>query len=152
MTAPVAFSKRFLRCGLLVVAIAGLAFQARAEELKIEAKLIWGTNDDTSPDASHKPVDKELAKRLGNIFKWKNYFEVNRVNATIPSRGTRKLQMSKACTVEITEVAGPKVEVTLFGKGKMVNRTVESLSKGGCFTIGGPDKNETAWFVVVTQL
>ena len=145
------FLKKFPRC-LLLFLVLSFAAPAWAEELKVEARLIWGTNDDKSPDPSHKPVDKDLSTRLRNVFKWKNYFEVNRVNSTIPSRGTKKLEMSKACTVEITELAGPKVEVKLMGKGKMVNRTVEALSRGNCFTIGGPDKNETAWFVVVTQL
>ena len=138
-------------CGLLVFGLLLAAGSALAEDLKIEAKLIWGTNEEKSSDPGHKPVDKELAQKLSKIFKWKNYFVVSTINTNIPSRGTTKLSMSKVCCVEITELVGPKVEVKLIGKGQHVNTSVESLSKGSYFTIGGPDKNETAWFVVVKQ-
>ena len=149
--------RRFFVAAPLVLATAGVW----AEELKIEASLVWGTNDDkpVAPGADGKPSDKkltpvshEMAKKLGNIFKWKHYYEVNKIAGAVPSRGTNTFTMSKDCTIRITELAGPKVKVALIGKGKPVNETTENLEKGGCFTIGGPDKNHTAWFVVVKQL
>ena len=128
------------------------AIAAGAEELKIDAKLIWGTNDEKSPDSAHKPVDKAMTARLRKVFTWKNYFVVNSQNVTIPSRSTRQIKMSKQCTIEITELEGPKVEVKLIGDGKPVNKTVKALSKGECFTIAGDAKNESAWFVIITQV
>ena len=120
--------------------------------MKIEAKLLWATNDDSSPNPKHKKVDEEFAKKLRNIpFKWKNYFEENRVTGEIPSRQSRPFKMSNQCTIEITELEGPKVEVKLIGEGKPVNKTIKSLSRGECFTIGGDSKNGSAWLVIVTQ-
>jgi hypothetical protein len=129
-----------------------LAPAARAEDLKLEARLIWGTNDEKSPDPSHKKVDEKTAKELMGIFKWKNYFEVCRLTTNVVSRGSVKLEMSKMCQIEIKELPGPQVEVSLIGKGNKVTRTNKALSKGNYLTVGGADKNDTAWFVVITQL
>ena len=74
-------------CLLLLFALA--AVELRAEDLNIEAQLIWGTNADKSPDASHKPVDKATADKLKNVFKWKNYFLVKKTNVVVPSRSTK---------------------------------------------------------------
>jgi hypothetical protein len=132
---------------LMAMLLAAEAVQA--SDLKLQAQLIWGTNDEKSPNPEHKPVDPVLAKKLGKIFKWKNYFEVNRQNAMIPSRQSRKLTMSKRCVIEVQELEGPRVEVRLFGDGKLVNKTVEALTPGGLLTVAGPDKNENAWFIVL---
>ena len=66
------------------VALAGLVLNpppGRAAEpnLKLEALLIWGTNDTQSPDPKHKPVTPEVRKKLEELpFKWTSYFVVNR--------------------------------------------------------------------------
>src|SRR5205085_7246320 len=111
--------------------------QLQAAELKLELKLIWGTNDKTSPDPTHKPVDEATASKLRKVFTWTNYFEVKRVTGIVPSRGTNRFEMSKKCTIEITELKGPQVEVTLIGEGKRVNKTTRHLAKGECLTIAG---------------
>ena len=53
-------------CLLLLFSLA--AVELRAEDLNIEAQLIWGTNAEKSPDASHKPVDKATADKLKNVW------------------------------------------------------------------------------------
>jgi len=121
-------------------------------ELKLEAKLIWATNDDKSPDPSHKPVDPATAEKLRKVFKWKNYFIVNRLVKVVPSRGSNRFELSKQCTIEIRELEGPRVEVKLIGDGKEVHKTTKALSKGEWFTYAGDDKNESAWFVIITEL
>ena len=135
---------------LLLVLVSPVPIQAA--ELKLELKLIWGTNDGTSPDPKHKPVDQATAHKLRQVFKWKNYFLINRQTATIASRSTRNIELSDKCSLEITELQGPSVEVTLIGEGRRVNKTTRHLAKGECFTIGGEDKNGSAWFVLVTEL
>jgi hypothetical protein len=125
---------------------------ALAEELKIEARLIWGTNDDKSPDPGHKQVDAKTAESLRKVFAWKNYFEVSRTNGVVPNRGTNSFTVSKHCTVEIAEMEGPKVGVLLIGKGKPQNRTVKALSRGEPFVLGGDVKDGSAWFVIISQL
>lgn len=142
----------FLRFFLVLLLVVLTALPLQAATLKLELKLIWGTNEKQSPNPKHKPVDEVTAAKLRKVFTWTNYFEVNRVVGTVPSRGTNQFQMSKKCTIEIIELEGPKVEVTLIGDGKRVNKTTRHLTKGECFTLGGEDKNGSAWFVLVTDL
>ena len=146
------FSGKAARCVLAAFLLLSPWIDASAAELKLEAKLIWGTNDETSPNPDHKPVDAQTAEKLRKVFKWKNYFVVNRVVKVVPSRGSNRFDLSKECSVEIKELEGPRVEVKLIGKGKEVHRTTKSLTKGESFTYAGDDKNESAWFVIISDL
>lgn len=141
----------FRRAFQLVVALflaASLTFPVQAANLKMEAKLVWGSNE---PSKDHKPVDPALAEKLA-VFKWKHYYVINTVVADIPSRETRKLKMSNPCTVEITELEGPRIEVKVVGKGVPVSKTVKQIVKGEVIIIGGDAENKCAWFIVLTQL
>jgi hypothetical protein len=138
-------------CRLFVVSLFA-AVPAFAEELKIEAVLIWGTNDDKSPDPNHKLVDAKTAEKLRKIFAWKNYFEVSRKSGTVPNRGTNSFAVSKHCTVEIAELEGPRVSVLLIGKGKPQNRTTKTLSREEAVVLAGDVKDGSAWFVIISQL
>jgi len=124
---------------------------AHAANLKMEAKLIWGSNE-PSKDQKHKPVDAAIAEKLKACFKWNYYYVMNTVVGDIPSRGTRQLKISDPCTIEITELEGPKIEVKVIGKGKPVSKTVKQIVKGEFITIGGDAENNSAWFIVLTQL
>jgi hypothetical protein len=137
---------------LLAFCFFAAAVPVPAKELKLEAKLIWGTNDDKSPDPSHKPIDPATAEKLKKVFKWKNYFVVTNQVKIVPSRGSNRFELSKQCTIEVTELEGPRVEVKLIGEGKEVNKTVKPLSKGESITYGKDDKNDNAWFVIITEL
>ena len=132
-------------CGLFLFP-SGL--QARAEDLKVEARLVWGTNDPKSPDSKHKALDTSLSRKLGKIFKWRNYFEVNQKEVTIPMNVAKKIQMSDKCMLEVRNLGGNRVEVKLYGSGKLVNRTEQNL-RGDWLTIAGDSENNTAWFVVL---
>src|SRR5215207_9590560 len=139
---------------LLMAWLVAVAIPARAEELKIEATLIWATNDEKFSDPKYKAVDPKLVEELRKIFAWKRYFEVNRQTGVVPNRSTKSFKVSDKCVVEITEIEGPKVEVKLIGEGKPINKTTtKALSRGSYFTLGGGDsKNGSAWFVVISQL
>ena len=135
----------------LIALIALVALPVAAANLKLEAKLIWGTNEPKSPNPAHKPLEKEVADKL-RMYKWKNYFIVKRVEGTVSSRGSNRFVLSDKCTVEITELEGPKVEIKLIGEGKEVHKTIKGLAKGEWFVYAGDDKNDTAWFVIIRQL
>ena len=145
---------RWFRTCVVSLLILGMALPAFAANLKIEAKLIWGTDDDHdySKDKKHKRVDEPTTGKLRACFKWKNYWEVTNQTANIPSRGTTTLKMSEPCAIKITELEGPKIELELIGKGKPVTRAVKPLVKGELTTIGGEDKNGSAWFILINQL
>jgi hypothetical protein len=134
------------------IAFALTATVVSAANLKVAAKLIWATDQPKSPNPGHVPVDEATAERLRKAFKWKNYFVVTNLVRDIPSRGTTPFELSKKCTVKITELEGPRVEVMLIGEGKPVHKAIKGLNKGESFVYSGDDKNETAWFVMITEL
>ena len=149
---PRLFSGRVARLFLVSLLLAGSAAETFAANLKLEAKLIWGTNDDKSPNPDHKELDPATQEKLRKVFKWKNYFAVNRVVKPVPSRASNRFELSKDCIIEIKELEGPKVEVKLIGKGKEVHKTTLTITKGQSVVYSGDDKNESAWFVIITEL
>lgn len=123
-----------------------------ASDLKVEGRLVWGTNDKTSPNPKHKQVDEATRRNLRKALKWTNYFEVNRQVIVVPSRGTNSMAMSKECVVEVQELQGPSVKVRLIGKGTPWVQVTKDLSPGESIVLAGEDKHDTAWFVIITEL
>jgi hypothetical protein len=147
------FIRRAVRLGAVAVTLGVAALSATASERKMEARLIWGTNEEKSPVASHKPLDGELAKKLGEMpLKWKNYFEVDRKIFTINDKTYTNIVMSKKCTIEVKDKGNNNVTVKLYGEGKAVNRVDKPLPKGEVLAIGGEDKGNNAWFITVRPL
>jgi hypothetical protein len=141
---------KFIVLGLIL--LAGSAGEVLAANLRIEAKLVWATDEAKSPDPKHKLMDAATSESLRKTFKWKNYFEVNRVVKEVPARSSNKFELSKRCTIEITELEGPKIAVKLIGEGKELHKTTLTISKGKSVVYSGDDKNQNAWFVIITQL
>ena len=126
--------------------------ELRADDMKLEAQLIWGTNDAQSPDPAHKPVTGEVERKLKRLpFKWKNYFEVTRKNLSVAKGASQKVAMSKDCSIEVKNLGDSKVEVTLSVKGKETGRFTQALPKGELLVTGGNAENATAWFVALRQ-
>jgi len=90
--------------------------------MRVETRLIWGTNDKQSPEPKHKSIDTPLTQRLAKVFTWRNYFEVNRKEASIPLNATRKFELSEKCHIEVKNLGHTRVEVKLFGSGKLLSK------------------------------
>lgn len=149
LTAPV----RLGGWWLLFLASAVAAPSVRAGDLKLEALLVWGTNDARSPDADHKPIEPALQKKLRSFpLKWTNYFEVNRQKFVVPNAGAKKTALSKDCEILVKNAGSGEVELVLFGKGERIGRIKQALPKGELLVTGGNAPNFTAWFVVLRQI
>lgn len=145
--------RRSIRFGFAALVLAMGLGVAEAADRKIEARLIWGTNEEKSPDATHKRLDGDLAKKLREMpLKWKNFFEVNRQVFTINAANYTKVVMSKKCYIEVKDKGGNNVTVKIYGEGKQVNRVDKPLPKGEVLTIGGDAKDNNAWFLTVRPL
>jgi hypothetical protein len=147
------FSVARLTClatGLLLVT--ALEVRLQAGEIKLEAQLIWGTNDEKSPDPKHKSVDPKVAKKLKKLpFKWQHYFEVNRQQFSVPQGETKKIVLSKDCEIKVRNAGNNAVELEIFGKGERVGRISQALPKDELLVTGGNAANFTSWFVVLRQ-
>lgn len=166
--------KTFLKSciGVSLVAFVLGLFPARASAAapvtnKYQAILIWGSDDDKTPE-NHKPVSPEVAKKLKN-FKWKNYFEVAQKEFTVVKddksikadkegkegkgdKNQTKVKMSKDCEIILKLLDNDQVEVTLVGKGKPTSTIKQQLRKGGCLVTGGDASNATGWFIIIKQV
>ncbi len=143
------------RVSLIFLLAMATTIAAFAGELKLEAQLIWGTDDAKSPDPKHKPVDPDLRKKLDDLpLKWKNYFEVNRKRFNVPKKGSNKVSMSEKCELEVKNIDGKSVEVSLISKrkGDTLWKRTQPLPKGEILIYSGNAPNSTAWLVTLKQV
>ena len=141
--------------GILAALLFSTSLHARAEagDMKLEAQLIWATNDQEDPNPKHKPVSREIREKLNQLpLKWTNYFEVNRTPLDVPKGEARPATLSDKCGIEIKNLDGDKVEVALLGKGDKVLKRIQSLPKGDILILGGNAPNATAWLIALKRI
>jgi hypothetical protein len=147
--------KRFGAFCRLITAVAFLfacscLVKTASTDLNLSAQLIWGTNNEKPDDPKLKEITPEVGEKLRGVFKWKNYFEVNRQNFKVSSAGTKRVKMSEHCEIEVQNLGSSAVEVKLYGKGKLVVKKRQVIKPAELLVLAGDDKNDTAWFVVLT--
>jgi len=131
---------------LLATLFLATAVDARAVDIKLEARLVWGTDDERG-GPNCKPVDPDLAAKLHGMFKWKSYFEITNQIADIPLNQTRDLKMSEHCTIRVKNLGKSRVELSCIGEGKPVDQRVVTLTPPKWLVWGGNSKQDTAWFI-----
>jgi hypothetical protein len=125
----------------------------QAATVKLEVLLVWGTNDDHSPNPKHKPVEAEVKEKLKELpLKWTHYFEVTRKSVELPPSSSNKVPLSPKCELQVKSLGGSRLEVILFGKGKETLRRTQALPKGEMLVLGGNAPNATAWLVVLKRI
>jgi len=142
---------------LVFFLMAGFTLPNRAgqnSELKFDVQLIWGTNDKQSPNPKHKEVEPEIRKKLDELpLKWNSYFEVNRKQLEVSKGDKNKMPLSEKCAIEVKDVDGKRVEVTLFGKkGDAVLARTQPLPKGEILVLGGNAPDRTSWLVTLKRI
>ncbi len=140
-------------CGALVLLV-GLGPGARAAELRLEARLVWGTDDPKPPEGkNYNPVGPEISKKLKELpLKWANYFEVSRRSFGVPPAATKREPVSEKCELVVRNLGNSMVEVSLIGKGKEVMKRSQALPKGEMLVLGGNAPNSTAWLVILKRI
>jgi hypothetical protein len=130
----------------------GLTTALAAADLKLEATLVWGTNEAQSPDPKHKPIGAEVKAKLNTLpLRWQHYFEVKRQTITLPESGMQKVNMSKDCQIVVKNLGKAGVEMNVIGKGENVGCIKQQLPKGEVLVTGGNAANFTGWFIVLKQ-
>lgn len=123
-----------------------LAAAASAADLKVEARLVWGANDQKGV-TNGKPVDAELAAKLQGTLKWKYYFEITNQCASIALNKTRELKMSDQWTLGIKNLGGSRAEVNCVGEGKQRCKGAYTLTPPKWLVLAGNGTNDTPWFI-----
>jgi hypothetical protein len=139
--------------GLALLLLTGRAFPSPSADSKFQVILVWGTDDPAPPPGkNYNPLDAHTRSQV-KALKWKNYFEVKRIDFAVAQRATTKVAISEKCEMEVKDLGAPNVEVALFGKGKEVGRFKPvSLPKGQIFVPAGNAPNETAWLLILKRL
>ena len=145
------FVLALLAAGLWLVGGAVAQAGVSHKELKLEARLIAGTNEEKAATAKQTAVEADLTRTLRKIFKWKNYFEDNRQATTIPFNAKKKIKLNADTELEVTNLGGDRIEVSLQLCGTPVTKSIRALPEKEWLTLGGADKNNTAWFVVLRR-
>lgn len=135
---------------VLLCAVIPTLVRSASADLHLEAQLVWGTNNEKPNDPKLKELDSQMTRKLRGVFKWKNYFEVNRQSLTVAPSATKKVKMSDQCQIEVQYLGNSSVEVKLYGKGKHVVTKRQLIKPGELLVLAGDDKNDTAWFVVLS--
>ena len=137
-----------------LVLLAGAGFGAQAADMKLQAFLLWGTDDSKPPEGkAYQPVSPDIRQKLKDLpLKWTNWFEVKRVDFEVAQGATKEVTMSDKCQVNVSKLAGPELEVSLIGKGKEVMKRKQPLPRGEMLVLGGNAPNSTAWLVVLKRL
>lgn len=132
-----------LPCGVL----------AAQGDLKLQVQLVWGTNEEKSPNPNHKPVEADIERKLKALpLKWANYFEVKRQSVDVEKGGSKKAVLSPKCTVEVKNLGNNQVEISLFGKDEKVVKRTQTLPKGEIVVLGGNAPDATSWLVIIKRV
>ncbi|MBI2946756.1 MAG: hypothetical protein HYY23_03860 [Verrucomicrobia bacterium] len=137
---------------LLAFAACGAVAAAEQEDPSkaFYIQLVRGTDRDDAPQTGAKAIGPKLAKRLQPVFRWKTYWEVNRVKATLEPGHKSKIRLSRRHEVEIDLSVSGKRTVHFFEDGKRVSTSTQP--SGVAITIqGGNATGENAWFIVVRK-
>ncbi|SRR6266436_7245682 len=152
MTAKLAIPAVYIFSAILLLTASDV--RAEAAAMKLEVQLLWGTNDDQSPDKNHQPVDPDIKKILKDLpLKWSNYFLVNRKRFEVPPQATKKEPLSEKCAIEVKNLGNDSIEVTQYGKtGQQLWKGTQSLPKGQVLFLGGKAPNATSWLVLLKRI
>lgn len=124
-------------------------------DMVLEAQLVWGTNHPKSGDTGLAEVDQRTRDRLCGVFKWQKYYQIGKQNFSLPPAVTQRVQMSKKCRLEVTDLGKGWVEVRLFGrkqedaKEELVLKKKEQMKPGEMLVLAGDDVDDNAWFVLL---
>ena len=139
---------------MCVLAPAFCSQRAQGADLKVQAQLIWATNEPKSPNPKHHLLDEQdrLAAKLRNTYRWTNYFEINKTNVNIPVGSTNLEAISAKCKLEIANLGSDKVAIKLFGQGKEVGTLKDKVLAGWPLVLAGNSSNSNGWFVAIRKI
>jgi hypothetical protein len=145
---------RLAWCTAILMLLVAPGFSASAADMKLQSFLLWGTDDSKPPEGkNYQPASAEIRQKLKDLpLKWTNWFEVRRVDCTVPQGVTKEVAMSEKCQVKIAKLPGHEIEVCLIGKGKEVMRQKQPLPKGEMLVLGGNPPHPTPWLGVLKRV
>jgi hypothetical protein len=133
----------------MLLALPCLALGADKGGITFYLQLIRGTDDDHPPAAAARLAGPEISRRL-QMFRWKNYWEIERRTVLLGSGAKARQRMSAEHEIEIARNSPREMVVSIYDDGKLARRRTQPLDTP--FYIAGGDKDATqSWFIVVRR-
>src|ERR1700728_1319624 len=136
---------------MLAVAVllvgAHLAACASPEGTTFYLQLIQGTDADTPPAAGATLVGDALSHRL-QMFRWKNYWEVNRQTVQLRTGARIRRHMTHQPDVKIALTPPTDMTVCIYTDGKLTRRRMQPVDTA-FYIAGGNNDESQSWFIVV---
>jgi hypothetical protein len=147
--APESSLPRWCRPLLLLLALAATSCSRRANDLHLQATLIWGDNNSPT-NVNYKLADPALSASLRafTVEQWTNFYETTNLAAVIPRDQSRDFQMNDYCILKIKNLGSSLVAIDCISHEKQISRGTNSLP----LILGSTDTNRTAWFVSLRDL
>ena len=137
---------------ILMGAIISPAAASDAEGgMNLLVQLVWGTDGPKPEGKSLKDVDQAIRDKLRGVFRWKNYFEVERREFPVAAGSVSKVRISPKCEIEVLNLGKSKIEVNLYGENRKVVTKRQVLKPVELLVLAGDDEDNTAWFVVIRR-
>jgi hypothetical protein len=134
--------------GILLALSVPLVAGPENTSLKLWVQLVHATQAAAVQPANWKPIGADLNKRLTDVFRWRDYYEVARQEISVEPGKITKASLSKDREVVVTFKSPTELVVRLYRHGEMVRKAERGLNQK--MTIMGGDANEReAWFVIV---
>ena len=138
--------------GILLALAAPVLTGPENSSVTLWVQLVHATRGDSVQFAGWKSIGPELNKRLSDVFRWSDYYEVSRKEVAIEPGKITKIRLLGERDVAITFKSPTEMEVRLYRDGRLVRTAQRSLKQR--MTIMGGDSNQNqkeAWFVVVRR-
>lgn len=150
-----------LLCSLCAGFLLGAANPAPAEELKLQAQLVWGTDGGRPEGQDMRELDASIREKFMRHLRWKNYYVVRSAVADVSKGDLKRMELSKRCSVDVQR-EDKEIVIRIYslrdGSEPRVLKTdripEERLRAGHAIVFGGDSKDnwEDAWFVVLTAV
>jgi hypothetical protein len=134
----------------VLVTFGGFVVSVFAGDMKVKMTLIWGTDEEKPKDPSLKPAAPEMVAKFREICKWKYYFEVTNTVTTLAQSATNKIRLSPKAEIEVSNLGSMGLAAKFYGENKLIYEGKSKVEPGKHWGIAGGDKNQTAWFVILT--
>ena len=135
---------------LAAMGLSALTLQAQTQPLTYYIQLIRGTDQEYRQEATWKPIGPKLAKRLSPVFRWKHYWEVNLQEVVVEKGKVSRCRLSDVRDVEIEMPNASEIEIRLYLKGKIMEKS-RQLTSTHMAIMGGERTRDESWFVVVRR-
>lgn len=127
---------------------ADLAPTASSAGTRHYIQLIRGSDETTPPETGAILVGLKVRKQLEPVFRWKNYWEVQRTTLAVEDGKTAQVNLRNGQILEIDLRQTDKRTLRLFRNKKLVRSAV--CSRGQELSIQGSDPGDgKIWFIVV---